>query len=97
MNFEMFVIESSMIFAQSGGYSLSSVKTAIGVAGAIAVGFGMVYGIIMIITTVKQRSGGGGGSLDGVVDGLIMAGAPIIIGGAMAAYGLQDLFVAPAW
>lgn len=78
-------------------FSIDNVKKVIGIGGALVTAIGLIYAAILIITTIRQRGGGSGGTLDGLVDGLVMAGAIVLIGGAAAAIGLGDLFITPGW
>lgn len=91
----MNLITTSLILANS--FSIDDIKRVIGIGGALVTGIGLIYAAILIITTIRQRGGGSGGTLDGLVDGLVMAGAMVLIGGAAAALGLGDLFVGPSW
>lgn len=88
-------LNNLLILANS--FTLDDVKKVIGYGGALVTAIGLIYAAILIITTVRQRGGGSGGTLDGIVDGLVMAGAMVLIGGTAAAIGLGDLFINPGW
>lgn len=89
-------IELPLILAQSGG-DLSTFKKGLSLVGALMAAFGALRGVALIQQGGEAKAKGDPNAYNAIKGGLIIAGAFLIMGIILGAFGLRDFLVDPEW